>query len=131
MKRLSLRVSTKLTKMSLELSALPVSRQKHFSYIMDGAKIVSFGYNNGWKTHPLSRVYGHRYHATHSEMHAINNFPYPISEIGEYDMVNIRLRPDGSLGLAAPCRHCRKLLQTFSPRRIWYSNNLQGFTLDG
>lgn len=122
---------SKLTRICLDLIDVPVSRAKHFSFIMDGPKIICMGYNNGWKTHPSGKKFGHRYNATHSELHAINCFPYPISELTHYDLINIRVRPptspEGILGLAAPCRQCRSLLSVFQPRRIYYSGNDQSF----
>lgn len=110
----------KLAKANIEL---PSGGQLHFSFILKKKKIVSFGFNNAWKSSPISAKYGHRWNAIHSELMAIKNFPWSINELGRFTFVNIRLRKDGSIALSKPCIHCEKMLSYFGVSELYYTSN--------
>lgn len=96
---------------------------KHFTFIIDKNKILSFGFNQTFKTAPLASKYGYRFNSIHSELHAIMRFPYRPAELRRCTMVNLRFRSDGSLGMSKPCSKCQKLINDFNLNEVWYSTN--------
>lgn len=111
-------------KLSRTLFHLPVSRKKHFSFIIARKKIiVGFGVNNGFRTHPLSFKLGCRYNATHAELAAIKNIDFSPAKLSDMFMVNIRLKLDKSLGVSKPCEGCSKLLDSFGLPCYYLSEN--------
>lgn len=104
----------------------PEGRNKHFTFITQRSKIICYGYNQSFKTHPLGAKYNARFNAIHSELDAIKNFPYMINSLYQYDMINIRVRGDHTFGLSKPCYSCHKLLIFFGVREVYYSTN-EGF----
>src|SRR5690348_10342880 len=115
----------KLIKLSFAMINIPNSRRaKHFSFILIRNKIVSMGWNMGFKTHPIAHKMGHRYDSIHSELHSINKFPYPTAILAKCKLFNVRVNKKGKVRLSKPCLKCQKLLSTFNFREVWY-------TLDG
>ena len=112
----------KLVKLSRQMLDLPDSKSKHFSFILMRNKILSIGYNSGWKTSPIAKQYGYRFNNIHSELAAIKNFPYPPSAMSKCKIVNIRIKANGQLSMAKPCKNCAKLLKDFDLTDIWYTN---------
>lgn len=121
---------SKLIEIARNLYHLPVGRQKHFSFIMRKNKILSFGYNNSRKTDPLAARFGHRFAAIHSEIMGVKNFQYPVGELENCTLINIRLLNDEgrSLALSRPCEFCQKLLGVFNLHTVIYSNEEGGFS---
>lgn len=97
------------------------AKQPHFTFIMKRASIICWGYNRAYQTHPLAKRFEHRFDAIHSELDAIRHFPYPLRELRNYTLLNIRIKKDGTLGNAEPCGHCKKMLRTFGVRKIYHS----------
>ncbi len=93
-------------------------RCKHFSFIVRKNKIVSIGYNQQYKTHPIAAKYGHRFCSIHSEIHAISNYKYDLSEC---KIINIRLDQWGNMKCSRPCEFCEKLINDNMLKCI-YSN---------
>jgi len=112
----------KLVKLSHKMLDLPDVRNKHFSFILMRNKILSVGYNLGFKTNPLAKKYGHRFSSTHAELMVIKNFPYPPSLLSKCKIVNIRIMTNGNLSMARPCKYCAKMLKDFDLTEIWYTN---------
>lgn len=96
---------------------------KHVSFICDRNSIVSVGWNQPYKTHPLAHKFGYRYNCLHSELHAICNFEYPVSQLYRYRMINIRVDKFGKLKIAKPCKICQVVLASFNINEVWYSNH--------
>lgn len=126
-------IQRKVVEISRSLCHLPLSRFKHFSFICERNKIVSWGYNRNRVTHPTAKKFGHRFSCIHSELDCIRDFPYKISLLPRYSFINVRVYKDGSLGLAKPCTHCQYMLSSFGVRRIMYSvkNGFVEETLNG
>lgn len=103
------------------LFELPNSSKRHFTFILERNKIISVGWNDGFKTHPLAARYGHRYNGIHSELMAILHFKRPIADLQYYDFVNIRLKQNKSLGNSKPCRCCANMLKDFNVTHVMYS----------
>ncbi len=106
---------------------LITSRHRHISFIVDGNKIVSTGYAQLFKTHPLAKKYGHRFSCIHSELHAIKNFPGVPRELSRYVMINIRFLANGTVGMAKPCIRCQKMLGDFGIKRIYFTTKREKF----
>lgn len=102
-------------------------KQKHFTFICDGNKVISVGWNKPFKTHPLAAKFGHRFANIHSELDAINNFMHPVSELKKYNLINIRLLANRQLAMSKPCIPCQYMLASFGVDRIMYST-CNGFT---
>jgi tRNA(Arg) A34 adenosine deaminase TadA len=105
---------------AVRLNHLPQGRHKHFTFITRRKKIISMGWNQSFKTHPLAAKFGHRFQSIHSELNAIQNFPYRVSELCKYDIINLRLSGN-NLTIAKPCQKCRNMLWYFGVRHVGYS----------
>lgn len=111
----------KLIGISKRLIDLPDARHKHFSFLMLRNKIISFGYNLSFTTHPISHKYNYRFSSLHSELKCILEFPYPNRMLKNYTLVNVRIMANGDIGYSKPCKHCQKLLKDFGIHKIYYS----------
>lgn len=102
---------------------LPIGGQLHFSFIMKKKKIISFGWNNAWKTDRIAAKFSHRFNCIHSELMAIRNFPYRINELCNFTLVNVRLRKTGTVALSKPCECCERMLDAFNVHEVYYTTN--------
>lgn len=119
-------ISTNLQNKLIEVAQAhylrPNSEKKHFTFIVQRNRILSVGYNNGWKSHPLAAKFGCRYDAIHAELDAILNFPYPPKELSRCRMVNIRLLKSKLPAMARPCSRCIELLSLFNVGEVIYTD---------
>ena len=99
------------------------SKSKHVSFVLQGRKIISYGYNDGWHSHPISARLNVRYAAKHSELSAIIKTRWRIDKLKKLTLVNLRFRRDGSLGMSKPCEFCQTMLDSFGIKDIWYTNS--------
>ena len=105
------------------------SRKCHFTFIVRRNRIISFGFNRIYYTHPLANKFEFRYNDIHSELAAICRFPHSLKELKDYDIINVRLKRDNNLyGLARPCSKCIKMLHYYGVFEIYYSNEMGGFS---
>lgn len=128
---ISSHLGNKLIEISYELRYLSRSGQKHFSFIIERNKILSIGWNNGWKTDPIAAKYGHRFSGIHSELSALKNFNLAPSRLKYCKLVNIRISRGGKVGLSKPCEKCLELLSKYPFREILYSTSLGFDSLHG
>jgi deoxycytidylate deaminase len=110
----------KLTRVANDLFEC-AGHHKHFTFICERKKIISVGWNKPFKSHTLAKKFGYRFSSIHSELDAINNFPYPVADLRNYDIINVRLYADRSLALSCPCSRCSKLLAAFGVKNIVFS----------
>ena len=96
---------------------LPIGRCKHFSFLIEKNRIISIGYNQSYKTHPLSKKFGHRFSSIHSELHAISSFGKTNGLI----LANVRLDLNGNLRESKPCQPCQKMLKYFNIQNVFYT----------
>lgn len=115
------KLSEKIIKIAIANIHLPDSRFKHFTFIAERNNIICWGHNKAYKTHPLAARFKNRFNCIHSELDAIKNFPHSISNLCNYDLINIRILRGGGLGPAKPCISCYNLLMYFGVREIYYS----------
>lgn len=118
----NLKKAIRLAHASLDL--VKDQRQRHFSFIFFRNRIVGFGWNKS-KSHPKAAL--HDAYATHSELDVLNGAMIPPYLFPRCTLVNIRIKRNGSLGLARPCRKCQSLLDNFRFRDILYSTDDQRF----
>ena len=107
------------------LNKIQHTGNRHFSYILDGKHVVSWGINNIKKTHPRAINYPYPY--THSELAAIINIEFPPHELRGLKMVNIRIGKDGVLKMAKPCIGCQNFLSAFDMKEILFTNEFGNF----
>jgi tRNA(Arg) A34 adenosine deaminase TadA len=100
---------------------------KHVSFIVDRRSILSIGWNQPFKTHPIAERFKYRYAAIHSELHAILKFPRPNKELYKYQFINVRIDKFGKLKMAKPCSKCLVLLSFFGVRQVEFSNSKGNF----
>lgn len=88
--------------------------QKHATLILRGGALCAWGTNS---------------ERQHAEVAAVRML-FPISQTpGTLVAVNIRIRKDGSLGIAAPCEECKIFLRGVGIHTVRYSTNEGGFAI--
>lgn len=115
------KIYTKLTRIAFDMIDVPNAVQKHFSFLLRKNRIAAIGWNNAWKTHPLSKRFGTRFAGIHSELAVIKNARYDIETISRLTLVNIRVNSHGLVLNSRPCISCQKLLTQFDIRNIYWS----------
>lgn len=106
-----------------------------FSFMFDGNKLISIGKNNQNKASGSVYKLAKRFN-----VEKFINYPFPHAEIdcikrvwgrhhitGKEKMVVVRIKRDGSLGIAMPCSNCHQILSALNLTKVWYSNNSGGF----
>lgn len=97
---------------------LPKGRTAHFSFLVKKNEIISVGWNNYYKTHPLSKKFGY-YNGIHSELSCIVSCQRSMR--GTY-MINTRIK-NGDLAISKPCNICQRMLLWYNIENIVYSND--------
>lgn len=108
-------------------------RAFHTTFVLRKNRIVTIGFNDYLKTHPLTINYQNRFNNSfkyvsgiHSESRAISRLK--IDDCSDFTFVNIRIMNDGNLGMSAPCINCHQLLLKFGVNKLFYTNTLGGFS---
>jgi tRNA(Arg) A34 adenosine deaminase TadA len=97
--------------------------------IVKGGKVVSIGRNKPKLN--LFTVYNAHHKnivSTHAEIDAILRVRKKINLRGA-DMYVARVKRTGGCGLAAPCEMCRKAIQQYGIRRVFYTDEQEGYGL--
>ena len=89
--------------------------------IVKGGRVLSVGYNHRGLT-ALQNVHrvGRKAETVHAEVHAVLQKRDKIRFEGSKIFV-VRLRADGSLGLARPCPTCQAVLKAYGIKKAYYS----------
>jgi deoxycytidylate deaminase len=106
---------------------LPRSKNKHFSFIIRRNKILSFGYNDGWKTSPQSQKNGYRFNSIHSELASLIKYRSDYSQLRKCKLINLRINRFGEIGMSRPCANCMKFITSLGINRIYYTNREGNF----
>lgn len=120
-------LQNKLIEKAYALKELPDCAQKHFTFIVNRNKIISLGWNQAYRTHPIAKKFNCRFSTIHSELAAIKNFHGTLDEICRFKLINIRIRRDNNVGISKPCDSCMMMLAAFDFNEVWYTNNDGGF----
>lgn len=128
---ISQNLSRKIKRIVILNKHLVEARHIHFSFFTRRNRIVCYGYNRVYQTHPISAKYETRFSDIHSELSAISRFPYRIKELQNYNLVNIRLRrEDNQYGLSRPCIKCLQMLTEFGIKEVYYTNEFGNFSYE-
>lgn len=109
-------------------------RCRHFSFILDGSRVIKIGFNRS-KTHPRNLRYGYINRrgefmadqvGIHSEMDAI--IKLGLSNCDGLTIINTRIDRNNQLAMSKPCLGCTDMLKRLNFRRIFYYEN-NGFKL--
>lgn len=106
-------------------------RCRHFSFILDGNRILKIGFNRS-KTHPRNLQY-HYYNkrgefmadqvGVHSEMDAVIKLGF--SDCSGLTLINTRIDRNGMLAMSRPCQGCTHMLMQLNFKNIFYYDNRQ------
>jgi len=111
-------------------------RCKHYSFIVYKNKLLSIGFNNPLKTHPLNLRYKYKgrennnigeYIGVHSELSAI--LKYGFTDCTNHILVNTRLTIANNIANSKPCGGCQNLLKQLNFKKVYYTNNSGKFEL--
>jgi tRNA(Arg) A34 adenosine deaminase TadA len=120
---MNLRLQTRILNLTRELQYIPDCKSKHFSFIVDKNNILSIGWNDAWKTHPLGKHYGYRFGCIHSELAAILRFKGDKQQLKSCTLINTRINGLGIIGISKPCDCCQGLLRKMHFKRVYYTNH--------
>ena len=99
---------------------------KHVCFICKGKKILAIGWNKN-KTHPA--IFRHPYNKfstqIHAELDAIIKFGR--TDCSKYDIVVIRIRPNGKMGYSKPCKGCQHVIKQVGFNSVYYSTDFNSF----
>jgi deoxycytidylate deaminase len=108
-------------------------RCRHFSFILDGNRILSIGVNNP-KTHPynlnfnyinkqknkISHIVG-----THSEVSAVLKYGKNCKNL---ILINTRINRKNELDYSRPCNGCLDMILSLDFKKVFYTNKFQQFS---
>jgi hypothetical protein len=100
-------------------SGHPEKTFRHFTFIIQGNKLVEYGYN---RTHDPLTQYGYpSWSKVHSENTAYKKAKGLLNKDIPFEAVNIRLTKGGKLKLSQPCPCCFNYLKTCGCHSIYFS----------
>ncbi len=121
---LSQTLEKKILRLAYASLDLVTAKYRHFSFITQRNRIICYGYNKVFRSHPLAQQFKHRFADVHSELAAILTFPYRLRELAEFDFINLRIRRDNDKpGFSRPCKCCKNMLHFFGVENIYYSTD--------
>jgi tRNA(Arg) A34 adenosine deaminase TadA len=105
------------------MGTLSHNTNKHFTYIIDKGRIVSFGVNDYINAHPAAlKYYNYGEKRLHSEFAAILKFRRRLDRLKDTTLVNIRLNSLGKVGMSKPCPTCANWIVTVGFKRVIYTD---------
>lgn len=114
----------KLVKICQTLKNVPNGKNKHFTFFLLKNKVVSMGWNNSWKTHPMAKLCGYRFDCVHSELSCFLRYRGDTNDLKNCTVVNVRVNNTGGIGYSKPCCKCSKLLQKIGYKKLIYIDRL-------
>ena len=108
-------------------------RCRHFSFILDGPRIIKIGYNRS-KTHPRNLKYSYinrngQYMGdqvgVHSEMDAV--IKLGITDCTGLTIVNTRVNRNNQLDMSKPCRGCMDMIKKLNFKSVYYMDGIGHF----
>lgn len=97
---------------------IPGFPNKVCAIIYSGSRVLAWGLNNPYKTHPKST---NPYKTIHAELDAIlraSRFGHDLSDVSLYIH---RVRRDGKDGLSKPCKWCERLISHAGIKEVSWS----------
>jgi tRNA(Arg) A34 adenosine deaminase TadA len=121
---MNLKIKNKLKELAKDVE--PVSRVRLVAAVLYKNKIISIG-KNQYKTHPAMIKFGKNSEAVylHAEVDAINKASRVLNEkqFKKASLYVVRVKKDGSLGLAKPCTGCQKCIDHYNINSVEYTKN--------
>jgi cytidine deaminase len=115
-------IQTKLRAIAQEVE--PVSRMRLAAAILYKNKIVSIG-TNKYKTHPVMKKFCKNPDAIflHAEVDAIHKATklLTLKQLEKATLVVVRVKQDGSSGLAKPCAGCQDCIDHYKLKEVVYT----------
>jgi hypothetical protein len=106
--------------------ALLITRQcrsKHFSFLARRNRIICFGTNQKFKSHPDARRNGYRFDAIHSELACMLKARQYDLNWKKVFMINTRIDAHGTIKIAKPCPLCEGWLSLSTElKHVCYTN---------
>jgi tRNA(Arg) A34 adenosine deaminase TadA len=121
---MNLNIFSQIIDITKSLKDLPYGKNRHFSFITRGNKIISFGYNNSWKTHPIAKICNYRFDSIHSELAALLKFKLHyrgLDFLKKCSLVNTRINRFGDFCMSRPCVNCLKWISLIKFKDIYYT----------
>lgn len=109
-------------------------RCRHFSFIIDGNRILSIGFNKP-KTHPYNLKFNYVNKqknrisdivGTHSEMNAV--LKHGKENCKNLILVNTRINRNNELDYSKPCVGCLDMIKSLGFKKIYYTNREKSFS---
>lgn len=117
------KIIEKVIQISINLKHVPTKKNRHFSFLVRKNNILSIGWNNYLKTHPMAFKFNYNSRAIHSELACLLN----SDKIDRKSyMVNVRIGQNNKLLLSKPCENCQSLLLHHGITNVVYSTR-EGF----
>lgn len=126
------RIKQKIITLAYKYKDIPNAKNKHMSFIVQRSNIITIGFNDYQKTHPISRNLKYKFDAMHSELDAFLKVRWSNIDLSKCELINIRINRFGELRMAKPCKRCLHFLKLLNFQRIWYSSwNGDFYLLEG
>ncbi len=129
-------IQEKSLKLAYQLFKESKSRkeQNHFTFLYERNKLISVGFNTyemrskALKFANLFNIENKKKWPTlHSECDAISKCWGKYYLDKRIRLINVRIIRNGNLGMSAPCRDCKTLLDAIGIQDIWYTNSNGAF----
>ncbi len=117
---MSPKLEKKLLRIAYDLRGSVDAGNKHFTFLIRGNKVVSLGWNNSCKSHPMGKKLGYFSSRIHSELSAYIRLQ-DKSQIPNLSIVNIRMSKTGVINIARPCKYCMPWIQSLGFRKLYYT----------
>ncbi len=105
-----------------EIHRCSSGKSRHISFLLKRSKIISWGWNEENKSHPLAQRFGYFNGAIHSELMAVVKFNKFANDISDCTLVNIRIDRHNQIRNSRPCLRCQNLLIGFNITDVVYTN---------
>lgn len=112
------------------LEARPlVANHRVGAIVARNSKIISFGLSS-YKTHPLQKKFAKNPKAIHlhAEVDAIKNAlrKARVEKLSKYTIYVARIKKDGTIATAKPCKGCARAIAHFGLKRVVYTTSNGG-----
>ncbi|MFA5758759.1 MAG: hypothetical protein WC942_05290 [Clostridia bacterium] len=116
------KIQSKIVEISKALVSIPHGKNKHFSFIVKRNNILSIGWNDYTKTHPMAKENGCLFGSIHSELSAVVRFSGKISDLQKCTLINTRVNTHHKFGMSKPCHSCQQLIMRIGFKEVWYTD---------
>lgn len=110
--------------LALSMARKSVSRYRLGAVVVKGRKVVSTGYNQMSKTHPMMQRFNRDTEylpRIHAEIHSC--LGVPAGDLNGADVYVGRIFKNGNPALAKPCIICERFLRSVGVDKVYYSTD--------